>query len=380
MFAFSKAATPSFTATVLISQSNTTSSESFKPMTNHRPTFLLALTVLVLATSGAALSQSELVLNPDTTDPLLIPLFSDSTLKIDPETGAVEVTSADTSNLGGTAEVAVDAFTPVPGTVEQGKSFMVSLGSRGAWQCSRSGDLPDGEWQESDSLRNGTVSVTVDPSIEPKSSYTLRFECENAGVSDFATALLEVVPAPEPDPTLPAGCDDLPLPTDWTRDTSVIPGDTITTTKTWFDVFELPFPQANGKNLAHNRDQYMSLEFDPSDLPADAEGTITFNTVSTSIPPGIGNGTPTVAISRCPGDFRPQADSACRRIDANSIIWSTALDTAEPGCQIDVSESRYFLNVVYALEFFGPDDPSTWFYNCPDGQDECGSLVSSFSN
>ena len=353
-------------------------------MTNRRPAFLLSLLVLVLAISGAAFAQSELVLNSDTTDPLRIPLFSDSTLKIDPETGVVEVTSADTSDIGGTADIAVDAFAPDPNSVEQGKSFTASLGSRGAWQCSRSGDLPDAEWQASDSLRNGTVSVTVDTSIEP-GSYTLRFECENAGVTDAATAALDVVSAPEPDADLPAECSDVPLPGNWSRDTTALAGDLTTTTEFWTDVFGNAFPSGTSQNIAINEDRYMVLEFDPGNLPAGAEGQITFDKFSGGISTSdLGNGTPTTTISRCPGDFRPQQDARCRRVDKTAVAW-TADSGDSTRCSIDTSVSRYFLNVVYAREREDEDDPATWTYWCPDFDNddrlhfpECGSLLSTF--
>lgn len=331
------------------------------------------------------LSQSELVINPKATDEVRIPLDSTSTVQIDPGTGNLTVSSADTSNIGSDAQVTVSAFTLDPATVEQGQSFSTSLQSVGAWECRRTG-LPDAQWERAwtSPPPDGGVSVKVNTEIAPD-TYTLAYECRNGGTPTQQTAQLEVVQATqsEPDASLPAECSDVALPDNWSRDTKAI-AQSLSFTETWIDFFDLAFPAGVAENLAIQEDEYLALEFDPRNLPAGAEGGLTFDKFTGGVNlEKTGNGSPTITISRCPGDFGPQEDARCRRVDKTNLDWST--DPADSiACTLDTSVSRYFLNVVYANER-EEDDPSTWTYSCwnPDTRShfpECGSLLSTFSN
>jgi len=348
-------------------------------------TFALAALILLMTQVApvSAQNQSELVLNPDTSDELRINLTDQTLIEIDPQTGNLNISGLTVPDFA-SGQVSVEPFSPSPASVEQGESFQVNLNTRGAWTCRRSG-LPDSEWLTSNpELVNGTISVRVDTSIDPD-NYTLIVECENAGTVVSESATLEVNAASEPDPDLPPACDEVPLPASWSRDTTALAADSVTSTLSWRNVFGNDFPSGNSKNIGVDRNRFMALEFDPSDLPSNAEGLISFNTFQ-SQPADTGNRTPTVSIARCPGDFRKPsfADRACRKVGTTTIQWST--DPEASGCQLDTTESRYFLNVVYAFRI-DEDDPTTWFYSCPDNTDddrtnfpECGSLVTSSSN
>jgi hypothetical protein len=346
---------------------------------------LLGLILLMTQVAPAsAQNESELVLNPDTPDELRINLTDQTLIEIDPQTGNLNISAVTVPDFA-SGQVSVEPFSPSPAFVEQGESFQVNLNTRGAWTCRRSG-LPDSEWLTSDTeLVNGTISVRVDTSIDPD-NYTLVVECQNAGTIESESATLEVNAASEPDPDLPPACDEVPLPASWTRDTTALSGDSVTSTLSWRDVFGNDFPSGNSTNIGVDRNRFMALEFDPSDLPGNAQGLISFNSFASQPGGDIGNRTPTVSIARCPGDFRKPsfADRACRKVGINTIQWSTDPDAS--GCELDTTESRYFLNVVYAFPI-DEDDPTTWFYSCPDSSDpdrtnfpECGSLITSSSN
>lgn len=355
-----------------------------KDSRKYSPCFLL---LPALALSGSIHSQTapELVLNPGTPEELRLELSSQSSVEIDPETGGLQVSSVTVPDLGTGGEVSVAPFSPSPSVVEQGQTFEVTVDTRGAWSCSRSG-LPDSEWLESDAEPvNEVVSVRVDTSVAAD-VYTLQLECENGGTVASESAVLEVTEPPEPDPDLPADCGNVPLPAAWSRDTTALAGDRFTSTLTWRDVYGNDFPSGSSENIGVDEDQFMALEFDPSTLRAGAQGSITFNSFASQPGGDIGNGTPTVSISRCPGDFRePVSDAPCRRVNGTSINWTT--DPADGSrCSLDTSQTRYFINVVYAYER-DESDPSTWFYSCPDSSDpdrqnfpECGSLMTSSSN
>ena len=339
-------------------------------------------------------SDPKLTLNPGTEDELVIDLKLTAPVVIDPNTGGLSLSTLDPNACSGSndcqePQIQVNPFELSPPEVEQGSSFTATLSSVGAWECRRDG-LSGTSWNLASTTPppDGNVSVFVDSGVEARTTpYTLRYECENAGKVVVATANLVVSQPtdPQPDPEPPAGCEDVPLPTSWSRDTTALAGDSTSQTRTWIEAFELQFPSGNTGNIAANRNQYIAFEIDPGNIPQNGAGGLQFNTFASQPSGDIGQTTPTISISECPGDFRPQADPNCRKVNATQLLW-TADPNNQSRCSIDTSKTRYFVNIVYAGgELSNPDDPASWFYSCPDNDDpdrasfpECGSLLGSF--
>jgi len=350
-----------------------------------------ASAILMFACASGTLAQTvsddpELVLNPGTADELAISILLDEgstqpPVSIDPATGDVRIFTADPQACSGsdpdacpTASVLVAAFSPDPATVTQGGSFTASLGSLGATACRRTG-LPGTSWEMSgfDSPPpDGNRTQTV-PSDVPEGLYTLRYECVNGDFDGAEEATLEVVQGstddPDP-PPVPVECEDVPLPTGWRRDTTSIARSSASTL-TWEDVFDRSFPNTQGENVAVNEDRYAALRFDPSNAAAGASGELGFGDLSNLVTTGIGTIAPTISISACPGDFRPELGN-CRMIAGEPFRWTTDVNDTSGRCILPDAGALY-LNITYILSF-SQDDPSGFIWTC-SGESECGHFV-----
>lgn len=322
--------------------------------------------------------EPKLILNPDTADEFVITIDETSPVGINPGTRDVTVFTADPQACAGTdsgncpsATVEVGSFTPNPASIEQGASFTATLGSLGATECRRTG-LPETSWNTAfispppDANRTQTV-----PSDIAAGTYTLAYECANGDFTGRQTATLEIVEADSGEDPVPATCDDVPLPSGWSRDTTAI-AKSNESTRTWSDAFRgATFPATQGENIAVNQKQFAAFSFDPSTAPAGASGELTFGDLGNSVSSGIGVVAPTISMSQCPGDFRPELGD-CRLMLSKPFKWTTDPNDTSGACILPDAD-RLFLNITYIAEI-NLDDPSGFLWNCRD-ESECGHFV-----
>jgi len=308
-------------------------------------------------------AEPELILNPGTTDEFVITIDESSPVEINPGSRDVTVFTVDPQACSGSnsgdcpmATVEVGSFTPNPASVEQGSSFTATLNSLGATQCRRTG-LPGTSWNTAfispppDANRTQTVPSDITPGI-----YTLEYECINGDFTGVQTAMLEILEDNSGEEPVPAACDEVPLPAGWSRDTTAI-AKSSASTRTWSDAFGgATFPVTQGENLAVNENQFAAFSFNPSTAPDGG---------------GIGQVAPTISMSECPGDFRPELGN-CRLTLGEPFRWTTNPDDTSGRCLLPDAD-RLFLNITYILQF-SLDDPSGFIWTC-GGQSECGHFV-----
>lgn len=341
---------------------------------------LLCLFVVAFAgfNSGATAQQTaEVLLNPGSTDEKKIPLDQDSELTIEPATGNLLIRGADLSNLGTPdgcdATVDITSFA-LSSQTQQGGDFSATLASIGAIECSRSG-FPESSWDTQAPVSpppDGTFQFQVDVDASPNPEETLIFSCSNGCATASAEQNIEVVEAAdEPDPDLPSACDGLPLPANWSRDLSVLISDPETETRRWSDIFGFSFPNGTSKNIGADRDRFISIRIDISDLDQGDFGTI--NWLDLRGQPQVGERPPVISLSQCPGDFRDSLSSTCLRTEVqNDISWTTdASDFTR--CSLPADGSVIYLNVVHAQQN-GSVNPEDWTWAC-SGEGVCGNLV-----
>lgn len=337
---------------------------------------------MALATPVCAQTNDEplLLLNPGTEDEIPLQLDNAEPARINPNTGNIEIFTLDPQacNAGGgscpSAQVLVAPFAPDPARVQQGSFFTATLSSLGAVKCRRTG-LSGTTWNTNfiTPPDNGTRTQNIPADFQP-GEYQLRYECENGDFSDSSGPVtLEVIPSDDdgtPPPTVPESCEDVPLPDSWRRDTTAF-AQSSASTRAWGDFFTLNFPATQGANLAINKDRYAAFSFDPSAAPSDETWTLGFGDLIGSVPPTIGTVAPTISISECPGDFRPELGN-CRLMLGEPFRFTKNPNDTANRCVLPEADTLY-LNITYIAQF-ELNKPGMFIWNC-GGKEECGHFV-----
>jgi len=341
--------------------------------------FLAFITLgIAFSTLAAAQDTPKLILNPETADETPIDLDPSKSAAIKADTGNIEIFTLDPQACGAAAgscpdaSVIVSAPNPDPAVVEQGGVFNAPLSSLGAVACRRTG-LPGTTWN-TDFISpppDGNRTQTV-PAALATGTYELKYECRNGDFLSSQVATLQVnigdTGGGGPGP-VPTECEDIPLPTGWSRDTTTIAKSSQTVLK-WSDFFDTEFPLTQGENLAVNEDRYAAFSFDPSTAPAAGSWRLGFADLFSTVSAGIGTVAPTISISTCPGDFRPELGN-CRLVSGQPFKFTT--DPAEASSCLLPDADTLYLNVTYIANF-SLDDPTGFIWTC-GGEDECGHFV-----
>lgn len=140
----------------------------------------------------------------------------------------------------------------------------------------------------------------------------------------------------------------------------------------WIDALGMPFPRDTGsaKRLRTRRGEYLVLAFDTSDVDA-VSGL--FDTDNPQITTHTGS--KLMAISRCPGDFRPSEDPDCVRSTgvASGLRWG--FEDAPFRCRLE-RDQRYYLNIL----FTGDEAlPAEWACTLAPDADDCAVLFATRS-
>lgn len=354
--------------------------------------FASAAALMCLAASTPAQNSGSIILTcSDTNTTSEIPLADGSPVSINSD-GNLEATATECPTGGtGTATVTVDEIKPSPLTVEQGAEFSANIGSLGARSCTRSSGEPalvSSGWDATNAsprLPGHSINVSVGSTAVP-GEYTLRHVCRNGDVSKSAPPVTIQVVAPDtssdPGDPVPVSCNSIPLPDRWSRETTPIAG-SFTNKSTWQQVYGVPFPDGSSVNAAAGEDKYIALQFDLSSLGGATEGLINHNTLSNAGISNVGTRKPVFSISECPGDFRAELGSACRRLPGSTAEIKWATHSRDPARCVLEPDKTYYLNMAYATWYpeANKDDPTSWYWACDSsGSNQCGSLLTPNSN
>lgn len=249
--------------------------------------------------------------------------------------------------------------------VRQGGILQIDWNSRGAWECTGSG-LTGTSWnQDNPKPASGQQSVSTEGVAVGE--YELELLCANGPVSATRTATLTVE---EESSAVPAECSGVAQLSDyegWQVATDAQPPFGSNESQLFSTFFGAWPGTGNSDNIGILKGEYLSLPFTTGILDSDSRGQFNREQPSVSTGSTIGPGPLIVSISRCPGDFDPQAGavpSAACVISApfsfSSIRWGGP--ESGRGCELS-SNTDYYFNLVYTSSSVG---------ELPPVQAECG--------
>lgn len=368
---------------------NVHSINGIKPVLAVRCVAAVLALALLPPISAIAQSTPKLELRDGSGETLnTIDLLESSSVTIDPLTGDLIVAPVDSSVCSGSGDcdstVQIESFTIDPLSISQGGAFTAVFDERGAFECSRSG-LAGTSWNAGfGDPDTNEITVTV-PSNVATGDYDLVLTCRNGVSSPGAFAsLTRTIAVTEPDSTIPTQCLDEGrlAPSAWQRELNPLPLSTSTVVQTWQQLFGNDFPFGGANDIRVRPNRYLALQFDTGHL--EPAGRIAFSDLSGNITnvltrPAI------VTMSACPGDFTPQEDVDCRRVQVGTNIpsfrWTRSPNTLF-ACELPPNAEHYF-NVSYvSADTQDNSDPNQLDWQCDttDTNTPCGHRLQIFTD